>query len=278
MRLRPCLLLFCTLSLLSGTFVHALAADTPPATEPSALSQRADLPSRSSRQEAALRRELDKEQFRQLEAGDDNFLGLFLPAARPAPLGGVLLVADRGEHADAPRLIAASRRHLSDAGWHTLSISLPDRLGNLDHLSDAEQEIARQAHAEQIRQRLRQAWLALQAEGAEQVALLGQGEAAWWVLRTAGQDSNDPALGKVVLLDPRPWPAGEPLHRLLEAWDRPLLEIHSRDEPDPEQLRRREREIRRLGRSHNYDQVQHPLLPGQSETSLNRRIEGWLRK
>lgn len=277
MHLRPYLLFVCTLALLSGTSSAAEEADAPAADEPPAASERTQLPSRSSLQEAALRRGLDSDELRQLEAGDDRFLGLFLPAARPSPLGGILLVADRGEHADAPRLIAASRRQLSDAGWHTLSISLPDSLSNLDTLDEAEREVAEQAHAELIRQRLRQAWLALQAEGAEEITLLGQGEAAWWVLRTAGQDSSDQVLRNVVLVDPRAAAQGEPLHRLLEAWDKPLLEIHSRSNPDAEALRRQTREARRLGRGDSYKQVQHPLTPNQPESSLIRRIAGWLK-
>ncbi len=275
MHLRPYLLLLISCSLWLGLATTTLAEDAP-AADATPASERAQLPSRSSQQEADLRRNLDREQIRQLEAGDDRFLGLFLPAARPSPRGGILLVADRGEHADAPRLIAASRRQLSDAGWHTLSIALPDSLANLDALEEAEREIAQQAHAEQIRQRLRQAWLALQAEGAERITLLGQGEAAWWVLRTAGQDSSDQVLRHLVLVDPRAAAQGEPLHRLLEAWDKPLLEIHSRSEPDAELLRRQAREARRLGRSDSYKQVKHPLTPGQSESSLIRRIEGWL--
>lgn len=275
MHRRLYLMLLTCCSLWLGHANSTLAENAPAARE-TPTSERAQLASRSSQQEAALRRTLDTEQIRQLEAGDDRFLGLFLPAARPSPRGGILLVADRGEHADAPRLIAASRRQLSDAGWHTLSIALPDSLGDLDDLDEAAREVTEQAQAEQIRQRLRQAWLALQAEGAEQIALLGQGEAAWWVLRTAGQNNNDPVLHHVILLDPRSSAQGEPLHRLLEAWDKPLLEIHSRSEPNNDLLRRQAREARRLGRDEHYKQVLHPLTPGQSEASLIRRIEGWL--
>lgn len=278
MRLHPCLPLSCLLALLLAS--PASGAEDPPESEGAAEAvesiERSQLPSRSSLQEAALRRTLDQQQLRQLQAGEDEFIGLFLPAARPQAKGGILLVADRGEHADAPRLIASSRRQLSDAGWHTLSIALPDSLGDLAGLSDAEQGIARQQHAEQIRQRLRQAWLALQAEGAEQITLLGQGEAAWWLLHTAGLDRDDPVLHHLVLLDPRPWPQGEPLHSLFEAWDKPVLQIHSRADADRAQRQEQQREIRRLGREGSYQQILHPLDSGLPVSPLIRRIEGWL--
>ena len=52
-------------------------------------------------------------------------LSLYHPASSPEPLGGVVIMPDRGMHADWPVDAHPLRLFLADAGWQTLSIQLP---------------------------------------------------------------------------------------------------------------------------------------------------------
>ncbi|TBV13959.1 DUF3530 domain-containing protein [Stutzerimonas kirkiae] len=66
------------------------------------------------------------QQLRQLQAGEESFAGFWLPANTAQPRGLVILLPSDGEHADWPDTIAPLRQRLPDAGWHTLSLTLPD--------------------------------------------------------------------------------------------------------------------------------------------------------
>lgn len=241
--------------------------------------------SRAQNQEQALHRKLPTAQLRQLESGEDAFLGLFLPAARPQPRGGIMLIADRNEHADWPELIGPARRYLSSQGWHTLAITLPET----PRLDPALDEAARNGllteTAERTTRRINTAAQALQAEGAETLVLLGRGEAAFWVLQATTADATPRTEAAALILMQSRSPTYAPerhaqLDGLLALWQKPVYEIFDgADQVSREQAQDRKLNARRLA-NQGYDQL---LLIKQDQSELGQRVlakrlQGWLEK
>ncbi|MCP8463068.1 alpha/beta hydrolase family protein [Pseudomonas sp. ZM23] len=125
---RPTLLALC-LTLGLSPLQAALAEDARPATEEkpaAAPALRPDVSERSQDEAWGLSRQLPEHERQMLQAGDESFLALWLPANRADAEGVVILVPGDGESADWPVAIAPLRRKLPDAGWQTLSMTLPD--------------------------------------------------------------------------------------------------------------------------------------------------------
>ena len=91
---------------------------------------RAALPERSEADAQALERQLEQKEQQQLKAGDQSFLALWLPANVGEPSGAVILVPGEDGNADGAQAVGPLRRKLPDAGWHSLSLSLPDPSGD----------------------------------------------------------------------------------------------------------------------------------------------------
>lgn len=105
----------------------AVAAEepTPPIVEP-----RAPLIERSEADATALEQQVEQKEQQQLQAGDEQFLALWLPANVAEPSGAVILLPGDDESADWPQSIGPLRRKLPNGGWHSLSLSLPDPNGD----------------------------------------------------------------------------------------------------------------------------------------------------
>lgn len=118
------------------------AADEPvPAQEgeaPAAAVERAPLAERSVDDAAALAKRVPAKEQQMLTAGDEQFLALWKLANVGEATGVVILVPGDGETADWPQTMAPLREKLPDAGWHTLSLSLPDPQGDEPPLRPAE--------------------------------------------------------------------------------------------------------------------------------------------
>lgn len=122
-----------TLSLLLAVLlmqpVHAEesdSADTAADTETVVETPRATLPERSEVDSSALQQRLPPQEQQQLQAADETFLALWLPANVAAPSGAVIILPGDDESADWPQSVGPLRRKLPDAGWHSLSLTLPD--------------------------------------------------------------------------------------------------------------------------------------------------------
>jgi hypothetical protein len=242
-------------------------------------------PTRSERQEQALRQQLPTAQQRQLEVGDDTYLGLFLAAAQPRPRGGILLIADANEHADWPELIGPARRELSSLGWHTLAISLPDAPPAVAALQEpARIELAAQRAALATR-RINAAAQALNAEGGEVLVILGRGEGAFWALHSTASDA-DPSVDAeaLILYQTRPPEGNESgqagVKELLAQWKKPAYDIfNGQHEANQKGARAHELDARRQGNG----QYQQLVLPQQDQSTLGqhmlvKRLQGWLDK
>lgn len=66
------------------------------------------------------------EQLITLSTPAEHFSALFLPANQAVAHGLVILLPGLGETFDWPTVIGPLRRKLPDAGWHTLSLNLPE--------------------------------------------------------------------------------------------------------------------------------------------------------
>ncbi|MGI3129472.1 DUF3530 family protein [Halopseudomonas pachastrellae] len=289
---------------------HAVAQEPEPdAGAISAPSERVDALSRSALYRDVLQRETPTEEQRQLEFNSESLFGLFLPAARPEPLGGVLLIAGAGEHADWPELIGPARRQLSDAGWHTLAITLPDAPDGPTIISPPIADPANQPPAEAepgadpamlagsepaddpapavsldygtaAGGLITAALQVLQAEGAEQISLVARRDAGYWALLATDSTPPEQPPQAMVLFEARQPAAAErpSLSSLLEGWDKPMLEMLDRDSPlGQAQAAEHLRVARRAG--HNaYRQLD--LAPIQrsavAQEMIGKRLQGWL--
>lgn len=107
----------------------ATAQDPVPAKDATATQapvEREPLPARSQEDAMALERQVPKAEQRQIQAGSAAFLALWKPANRDTPKGVAILVPGEDETADWPIAVGPLRRRLPDAGWSSLSLTLPD--------------------------------------------------------------------------------------------------------------------------------------------------------
>ncbi len=88
--------------------------------------QRPEVSERSQDEALALQEQLPAGEQQLLKAGDESFLALWQPANKGDAQGLVILLPGAGESADWPQAIGPLRSKLPNAGWHTLSLTLPD--------------------------------------------------------------------------------------------------------------------------------------------------------
>ncbi|MDR6713365.1 hypothetical protein J2W83_002973 [Pseudomonas hunanensis] len=115
-------LAMCCLASLVPLAARAAEAETP--------APRPALIERSQEDAQALERQVPKVEQQMLEAGGERFLALWKPANDSDPQGALIIVPGAGETADWPSTVGPLRRKFPDAGWHSLSISLPDLLAD----------------------------------------------------------------------------------------------------------------------------------------------------
>lgn len=121
--------------LLAEEELPAATAEEPaaPVVEP-----RAPLAERSVADATALEQQIEQKEQQQLQAGDEQFLALWLPANVAEPSGVVILLPGDDESADWPQSIGPLRRKLPNGGWHSLSLTLPDPNGDAPPQRSAE--------------------------------------------------------------------------------------------------------------------------------------------
>jgi len=127
---RTTLAMFCLASILPLGAQAEDAEKAAPAAEAAAPSTRAALLERSQEDAQALERRVAKAEQQTLQAGNESFLALWKPANDSDPKGALIIVPGAGENADWPTTVGPLRSKFPDAGWHTLSVSLPDLLAD----------------------------------------------------------------------------------------------------------------------------------------------------
>lgn len=113
------------------------AAATNAPTEPTE-EVRTPLAERSEVEATALEQRLEQKEQQQLQAGDERFLALWLPANVAEPSGAVIILPGDDENADWPQSVGPLRSKLPNGGWHSLSLTLPDPNSDAPPLRSAE--------------------------------------------------------------------------------------------------------------------------------------------
>jgi pimeloyl-ACP methyl ester carboxylesterase len=289
------------LSLLFTAVFSAQAADaSAPAAEKPV--ERLPLPERSREEASALERQIPREEQQQLQAGSDSFLALWKPANSAEAEGVVIIVPGAGENADWPQAIAPLRRKLPDAGWGTLSLSLPDM--NLDTLppraieapkaavdtsskdgSTAAKPVEQAASAEaegtdpavvpgadeqdktdakRIFERIDAAVAFAQTQGARSVVLLGHGSGAWWAARYLSEKQPSQVQKLVMVAGKAPVARQPDLQQLAPGLKVPTADVFYQDAAqDRNTARERAQAAKRL-KNDGYKQVSLKTVPGNS--------------
>lgn len=121
--------------LASGLYCASVLAESPPSAEPPTTeanqaaiqaAPRAPLIERTILNAQAIQLSSDAEQLISLSTPTEHFSALFLPANVGVARGLVVLLPGTGETFDWPTTIGPLRRKLPNAGWHTLSLNLPE--------------------------------------------------------------------------------------------------------------------------------------------------------
>ena len=262
---------------------------------------------RSADAASALSRHLPSQEQQLLQAGDESFLALWLPANTAEAHGVVVLVAGAGETADWPRVLGPLRRRLPDAGWHSLTLSLPDPQDVLppapgvnaantataaaappvadapqaDPSLQADQPMPApgERHARRIKQRITAALELARQQQAKHIVLLGHGSGGYWSTRYLSEEQ--PAdVRSLLLVDVKPAADASPGLDELQT----SLKLATGDFYYQDRQLERDAAARRLLASKRqehpaYTQVALKALPGNPDVEqeqLYRRLRGWL--
>ena len=244
----------------------APAATDKPAEEKPA--ERQPLLERSQEEAAALQRKLPAQEQQQLQAGSETFLALWKPANSAEPKGAVIIVPGVGETADWPQAVGPLRRKLPDAGWSSLSVTLPDLQGDaiaprviepaaapkapettskdattaqpIEQAAGGEAEVAEQvvaqtseeqakADAERVFGRIDAAIAYAEQQSARSIVVLGHGTGAYWAARFLSERQT-PQVEKLVMVDAQaPAKALPPLAELTPTLKLPTADIFYMD-------------------------------------------------
>lgn len=293
------------------------ANTTPGETGAPAANERPLLPERSVSEAQTLEQRLDKREQQSLQAGSESVLALWRPANVGEPNGAVILLPGDVENADGAAAIGPLRRKLPDAGWHSLSVTLPDPDGDPLPLridvaetpppTDAEAatggdesasadnpeqtavpaalettaEQRRQVHTERVMARIDAAIAFANQQQAKEIVLLGHGSGAYWAARYLNERQPDNV--KKLLMVAAELPAGfaPPLDEMVAQ-----LAVTTGDFFYKDQATDRTAALMRLRASKRaklptYVQVALKALPGNraiEQEQLYRRLRGWLEK
>ena len=230
--------------------------------------ERQPLLERSQEEAAALQRKLPAQEQQQLQAGSETFLALWKPANSAEPKGAVIIVPGVGETADWPQAVGPLRRQLPDAGWSSLSITLPDLQGDaiaprviepaaapkapettskdattaqpIEQAAGGEAEVAEQvvaqtseeqakADAERVFGRIDAAIAYAEQQSARSIVVLGHGTGAYWAARFLSERQT-PQVEKLVMVDAQaPAKALPPLAELTPTLKLPTADIFYMD-------------------------------------------------
>ena len=283
-------------------------ADSPAATEPT---ERQPLLERSQEDAAALERTLPAQEQQQLQAGSETFLALWKPANAAEPKGAVIIVPGAGETADSPQAVGPLRRKLPDAGWSSLSITLPDLQSDaiaprvlevppsikapdtgtkdsttstpIEQAAGGEADIAdkavvesvdeqRRVDAERIFARIDAAVAYAEGQSARSIVVLGHGTGGYWAARYLSE-KQPPQVEKLLMVAVKT-PAGikPELLDLTSSLKLPTADIFYMDKPlDRDAALARLQASKRL-KTTAFSQVSLKALPGNAKDQQEQLV------
>lgn len=290
----------------------AWAEDPPPASGPEAetapdAQARPALVERSMSEAQVLEQRLEKREQQQLQADDETFLALWLPANVGEPSGAVILLPGDIENANSAQTIGPLRRKLPDAGWHSLSLTLPDPDGDplplrspsseaepapgestpapdntpvegetpaeasaapeASSVTPEEAEKRRTAHAQRVITRVQAAIAFAHQQGARNIILLGHGTGAYWAARYL-EEQKPVDIHSLLLVSPE-LPAGfiPALDELIPPLAVAIGDFYYQEQAGERSAARKRLQASKRAKAANYTQIALQALPG------NRTIE-----
>lgn len=265
--------------------------------------------SRSQSQAQALQQQLSSAELLQLSAADETFLALWKPAVQAEASGVLVLIPGTGESADWPLVIAPLRRQLTEFGWSTLSISLPDPLskplpapaqdaastppvkeGESATDSPAETAPATEpakatdqaplpAYRQQVMARLDAALQAAREKKPARLVLLGHADGAYWATAYLTEKQPDDVSNLLLVAASEPPMATPSLTDMISQLKLASGDFYYQDQPDDRDAARQRLQAGKRQAQPAYLQIAMRRLPGNPEveaTQLLRRIRGWL--
>jgi hypothetical protein len=305
------------LTLILPCALPAMAADAPgkDAKTDEAPVERASLPSRSQEDTLALERQIPTAEQQQLQAGEQSFLALWKPANSADPKGAVIIVPGADESADWPNAVGPLRRKLPDAGWSSLSLTMPDahqdgifarsddaapatdaakdkdKTKAADPAATAEADAAAiaqraaadaelaKANADQIFARIDSAVAFAQQNKARSIALLGHGSGAYWAARYMSEHAS-PAVQKLVMVMAVDTDKDSPsLLEIMPTLKVATADFVNKDRSVPHQQAQDRLDASKRLKSAHFTQVALSAIPGNGpmeQDQLVRRVRGWL--
>lgn len=284
----------------------ALAADPAPApADAPAAATRAPIIERSEEDAQALARTLPAAEQVQLQAGSDNFLGLWRPANAPDGNGVVIIVPGTGETADWPQAVGPLRRKLPDGQWASLSLTVPDLLSEsakprpvsgtppptesksqstpADANAPVEQATAADADpgdqsaaadsadeqadadAQRIFARIDAGIAYAQTQKARSIVLLGHGTGAYWATRYLTERQPSRAQKLVMVAARAPQSATQPLDQLTPQLKVPAVDIFYADDGSASKAAQARLQASKRVTGSQYRQVSLTVLPGDPQ-------------
>ncbi|MGP0173194.1 alpha/beta hydrolase family protein [Pseudomonas sp. NCHU5208] len=301
------------------TWAEEPADTTAPASESPAPTseERPPLPERSVLEAQALEERLDKREQQMLKAQDESFLTLWLPANVGEPEGVVILLPGDVENADEATVIGPLRRKLPDAGWHSLSLTLPDPEGAplpprsaaptetppaepsgethaaqdtppqaapatpaADEPAVPSPEQRREAHAQRVMARIDAAVAFAAERQAKEIVLLGHGSGGYWAMRYLNERKPDNLHNLLLVAAEVPAGFTPPLDELVAKLPVATGDFYYKDRTDDRQAAVRRLNASKRAKLPVYIQVAMKALPGNlpvQEEQLFRRLRGWLK-
>lgn len=280
-----------------------------------AASERPPLPERSVSDAQTLEQRLDKREQQMLQAGDESFLALWLPANVGEPSGAVILLPGDVENADGAAAIGPLRRKLPDAGWHSLSLTLPDPDGdplpprtaasatpastdgetaNGEGESVASEmpeqtsaaaapeitaEQRRQAHVERVMARIDAAIAFANQQQAREIVLLGHGSGAYWAARYLSERQPDNVQNLLMVAAELPAGFAPPLDEMVAQLAVATGDFFYKDQATDRTAALKRLQASKRAKLPTYIQVSMKALPGNldiQQEQLYRRLRGWL--
>ena len=273
---------------------------------------------RSQDKAQALQEQLPASEQRLLNAGDDTFLALWKPANTPTPKGIVILLPDDGESADWPQSIGPLRKRLPDAGWHTLSLTLPDPYAQAPAAS-AETEPAAsdntpaetaasatdpatesaptneaaetpdsppasaEQHSKRVLARVQAGFEFAQQQPPGKIILLGHGTGGYWATEFLAQNSNSNSKIQGLLLVSATVPDGlsPDIEERLPKLQLAIGDFFFKDPQSAATGAQLRKQAALRSKHPAYRQVALSALPGNPQVEqeqLYRRVRGWLDK
>jgi pimeloyl-ACP methyl ester carboxylesterase len=286
------------------------AADEPaPAKEgdaPAAVVERAPLAERSVDDATALAKRVPEKEQQKLSAGDEEFLALWKLANVGDAYGVIILIPGDGETADWPLTMAPLREKLPDAGWNTLSLSLPDPQGDEPPLrpieeptpaggeekkADAPAEPApattpenaavpadttpppsgisdeqRSTHATRVSARIGAAIAFAQEKKAKAIVLLGHGSGGYWAARYLADNKPKQVSNLILVAAEKPVGFSPVLEDLVPELKLATGDFYYNDQPLDRDAAKLRKEASKRQKHPAYIQVAMSSLPGDRAT------------